>query len=136
EVDRRGERMRKFFRGRTMLVVLLAALLAAGGCDLFMHRETTVSGVVVDAETGNPLEGIGVTLRIGTAASGYYPVVAADTTSGQGTFRLRYDTEGRSSYPIFEVNITPYNPSYSTFSDRVERGKSHVKRIELDPTAE
>lgn len=129
-----------------LCLTLLAGLSLFSGCDLLgSGGETTVSGVVVDAETGDPLEGIWVTLRVcGGCVSGD-PPVAADSTDEGGRFYL-YDPVHRSSYPGLYANRVGYgedvsygavyNPAYHRFYSGVEPGKHHKVRIELQPLDE
>ena len=114
-------------------VLLRALLLILGGCDLFGGGDTVVTGVVVNAATGEPLEGIGVVLEIGTGSFGGYVTVAEDLTDSEGRFRLRHDAATDSDGPIFVANANPYNPSFSQLRSRVSSGDFRTLRVELDP---
>ena len=125
-----------------LYLALWAGLSLFAGCDLLgSGGETTVSGVVVDAETGDPLENIWVTLRVSGGRFGAYPAVAEDSTDAQGRFYLD-DPVRRSSYPILYVNYVGHegggvrNPSYSTHTERIESNTHRTVRVELQPLDE
>lgn len=100
------------------LLSILAALLLLAGCDLFADDEGgsfEVVGTVVDAETGAPLSGIGVTLR-DPSFSYVHPIRTQMTTGANGRFRLAYSSGRLSGYTL-NVNDGPYNDSYTAYRD-------------------
>jgi hypothetical protein len=81
-------------------------ILSSGGCDLFDPGGPSYAGVVVDAETEEPIEGIQVSLQINSSSWGY-SIVAEDFTDANGEFWLR-DPLDRASRSILFVNSPPY----------------------------
>ena len=100
----------------------VAITLVLGGCDLieatFDPGGPLYAGVVVEAETGEPLEDIHVSLQT-IMGYGGRTVVAEDLTDADGRFRLR-DPKDRATQAAFFVNSpgnigespSPYNPLY------------------------
>ncbi|HEX8298734.1 MAG TPA: carboxypeptidase-like regulatory domain-containing protein [Rubricoccaceae bacterium] len=88
---------------RTLLlvsVVLVAGALA--GCDLFGGVEqTSIYGRVVDAESGEPLEGFRVAFV--TASGIFYGTEAFTTTDADGRYELSFQYEGQN-WPMVWVN--------------------------------
>lgn len=105
---------------------LLLILLTLAGCDLFgSEPDTTVraTGTVVFAETGEPIEGLGVVLR---ATGGYGSAVfirARTETVADGSFELTFEGSKGAAYS-FVVNDDPYDGSYSTFSRPIRAGET------------
>ena len=106
---------------RTAWAALVAvAAVALPGCDLFDPGGPSYGGVVVDAETGAPVEGIQMSLQVSGGGFGTYHAVAEDLTDADGRFRLR-DPLDRASRATLFVNSpgsfdnepSPYNPLYS-----------------------
>ncbi len=82
---------------------LLAALaFSTSGCDLFDPGGPSYAGVVVDAETGEPIEGIQVSLQVNSG------IVAEDLTDADGRFWLR-DPLDRSLRSTLYVNYPEYS---------------------------
>lgn len=120
----------------TYRLTFLILYLALGGCDFFGGEEGgsfTVTGTVIDAETGAPLAGIGVTLDDGqspiswsrTSGAGPVPyepgprasfVVEEATTGPDGRFRLEHSSERLSGYSL-RINDGPYDDRYTTSGD-------------------
>ncbi len=118
----------------------LILLLCMSGCDLISGQTTIVSGTVVDADTGAPIEGIEVTLRAHLVVWGVPVTRAQDVTATDGSFYLRYDTEnadGRltlyANYPFFADEVEQ-NRSYDGYHNRnIRIGKQYSVRVELEP---
>ncbi len=117
---------------------LLAALaFSTSGCDLFDPGGPSYAGVVVDAETGEPIEGIPVSLQVSGSFAGY-SIVAEDLTDVEGRFWLR-DPLDRGSRSILFANSLPYmgdqpsyhNPSYGGGNVNFDFNDRHNIRIEL-----
>lgn len=99
-------------------------LLLLGGCD-FSEDEPNAplfaSGTVVLAETGEPIEGLGVVLRA-TGGFGSSVFIRARTTTGAGgSFELAYQGTDNGAY-TFRINDDPYNGDYRTFSRPIRAG--------------
>ena len=108
----------------TCRVLLLLAVALASGCDL-LGREPVIdiSGTVMDASLGQPLAGLGVSLRTGGWAGG--SAAARATTDAAGRFHLRavgYE------YLQFEVNDEPYDGRYHHSWEGV-RGSLRDERV-------
>lgn len=107
-------------------IALFLALLLLTGCELFGSEPDTrvvATGTVVFAETGEPIEGLGVVLR---ATGGYGSAVfirARTTTAPDGSFELTFEAPEWGAY-TFRVNDDPYNDDYATFSDPIRAGES------------
>lgn len=101
------------------LLILIATSTA--GCDFLGLGGAIYSGVVVDAETQEPIEGIQMSLKIGGGGFGSYTIVAAVLTDGEGRFKVRDPEVGSSGRPDLYVNSPncfgsencPYNSMYS-----------------------
>jgi hypothetical protein len=107
------------------IVLLLLFFMSLAGCDLFSGEEDTTlraAGTVVFAETGEPLEGLGVVLRARDGVGSGVFIRARTTTAADGTFELVYEGSEGAGY-TFRVNDDPYNGSYSTFSDPMFAGE-------------
>lgn len=103
------------------------------GCDVLSGNETyDVRGHVVNAQTGQPIEGVFVSL--GTTHFGS-TVLAWDETSEDGSFRVRYTTDDDRDLD-FSVNDYSlgyeykYNKCYSSFVSINVRDRFEVS---LDP---
>ena len=68
------------------VAVVASLALAASGCDLLGPGGTSAEGVVVDAETGAPIQDVWVTLRFGGGGFAGPNVIASDSTASDGTF--------------------------------------------------
>ncbi len=116
-----------------MLVVL--ALLAISGCDLF-DSGLTYSGVVVDASTGAPVEGVHVSLHASGGGFGGYFVAEAVLTNSNGEFRLqteRQDTDLYVNRPEYDYGDNAlYRPEYTSPGPIFYRDRDNI-RIELQP---
>lgn len=107
---------------RIALGFAVVALLS--GCDLFSKEDTRIllSGTVVLAETGEPLPGLGVTLR-STGGFGSSVFIQAKTQTGaDGAFRLDVDAEEGAAFS-FNLNDDPYDGRYTAFGEPVRAGK-------------
>lgn len=92
---------------RRALGILLLFGVSTGGCDLFDSGGPSYAGLVVDAETGEAVEGIQVSLKDNASDWGYV-IVAEDLTDPEGRFRLR-DPLDRASPAILFVNAPNYS---------------------------
>lgn len=126
--------------------------LFLGGCDLFADDEGgsfEVVGTVVDAETGAPLAGIGVTLDDGESPiswsressgslvpfesdTGASFVVEETTTGADGRFRLEHSSDRLSGYSL-RVNDGPYDDRYTTNGDNFYPDDGDVLDYEMIP---
>ena len=85
-----------------LLRILTAASLS--GCSLIVDGTTHAEGIVEDAETGAPIEGVSVSFRTGGGFA-HYPAVALDCTDATGRFELSSDAiDGGSSGLMLGVN--------------------------------
>ena len=111
---------RRPHRARAALgIVALCALLAVGGCDVLgIGDGLTYSGVVVDAETGAPVEGIHVSLQVGSGGFGLYNIVEVGFTDRTGVFRLETDRRDTRLY----VNSPGYGGEEAYRADYSSRG--------------
>lgn len=123
---------------RLRLVALFFLLVGTAGCDVFSPGPPLYAGVVVDAESGAPIAGIHVSLKINGGSVGGATTVAFTKSDEAGRFRLR-DSEDRASRPNLYVNDPscfgagdcPLNPEYG--GGLVSRGSQDREdlRIEL-----
>ena len=118
--------------------------LALAGCDAFdpTNSVTSVSGVVVDLSTGEPVEGIDVFIASGHAW-GAFDVEDDDRTGADGRFDLAAPSSAfRTVWPTVYANQTSYgarytfNPAYQTYSTagvgiQIEPGSTTDLRVEL-----
>ncbi len=115
-----------------------AALLLLAGCDVFSPGGPSYVGVVVDAETGAPVEGIQLALKVSGGGFGSYTTVASTLTGSDGRFEVR-DPQDRASRATLWVNRpgynggqpTPYNPLYRSGLVDYEFNDRHDIRVEL-----
>ena len=130
------------------VLVLCSAVLSTSfaGCDTFggMDPETTVSGIVVDGTTGEPIAGIDVFIASGYAW-GAFDVEDDDRTSADGRFDLvAPSSEFRHIWPTVYANQTSYgaryvfNSQYQSYSTagvgyQIEPGSTKELRVELCP---
>ncbi|MGB3542819.1 hypothetical protein [Rubrivirga sp.] len=101
-------------------VVLALAVLVSGlahsGCGLLPPDGRTFAGVVVDAETGDPLPGILVSLKR-SGGFGSYRTVASTRTDDAGRFAVSEPDEHYAE-AVFRVNSpdygedVPFDPCY------------------------
>lgn len=86
---------------RAMRFLLASALLAlvcfTSGCDIF-GDETKYSGIVVDNDTGEPIEGIYVTIRGGSGFPSGTTRLASTFTDDEGRYEISYDGTNVSLY--------------------------------------
>lgn len=105
----------RFARQAAALAVALL-LPALAGCDTLGLGGSTWSGVVVDAATGEPLEGIHVSLQVGGGGFGAYTMVEVGVTNRDGEFRLhtsRHDTSLFVNEPLcYGAPDCPVDTSY------------------------
>lgn len=127
-----------------MRYILLAAsvvlALAAAGCDLVTSGGTSYAGIVVDADTGDPVEGIQMSLKVGGGGFGSYSIVAETLTDAAGRFQLRApDNDRASGQAALFVNSpgyigdqpSPYNPSYTSGPVNYSPGNRRNIQVEL-----
>lgn len=110
---------------------LLLLLTALSGCDAFGLGGTTWTGLVVDAETGEPIEDMQVSLKVGAGGFGGYRVVESAFTDREGAFRLhtsRSDTILFANSPELGDDES-YRRDYSSSGPLIYTGSSI--RIEL-----
>ena len=103
----------------TLALLLLTAV--AAGCELFDSESGTVviTGRVVLASTGEPIAGLGVSLRGG---GGVNPVRAVTRTGDDGSFTFNYD-HGETNFPfLLTVNDEPYDSRYFTHTASIRQG--------------
>ena len=108
--------------------VIFLTLLLLGGCDLFSGEEDgtiVITGTVVSAETGNPIEGLGISLDKG-GPNFIRPLVATTRTDDDGTFRIVYDATGSRSTHLLTINDEPYDARFRV------RGISFVRGEQRD----
>ena len=80
--------MRRLVRFHLALGASALLLLTAAGCDALGLSGPCYRGVVVDAETGDGIESIHMSLQNGCGGFGCYSVVAFSFTGRDGQFRL------------------------------------------------
>ena len=112
----------------------LVALVLFSGCDtLGLGGGLTYSGVVVDAATGAPIEGIHVSLQVGGGGFGLYSLVEGSFTDRAGEFRLETDRRDTRLY----INAPGYGIEDAYRADYSSRGPlprgSGEFRVELQP---
>jgi hypothetical protein len=128
-------------------LTLLSALFLTG-CDLLGlggPGETVVEGIVVSAETGEPVGDVDVVLASSCAWS-YCTPLDGMRTGPSGEFRVAYETERDGSSLLLIVNYVncpegwhctyPYrwNPEWVSFQEGIRRGQEERDfRIELRP---
>ena len=116
-------------------MLAFCALLAVSGCDALGLADGLIySGVVVDAETGAPIEGIHVSLQVGGGGFGLYTMVEVGLTDRAGAFRLetdRRDTQLYINNPVCYGDPCPFDSDYSSRGP-LPRGSGDF-RIELQP---
>ena len=132
--------MKRFAHRR---LVLLAALIAwstsLAGCDFLSPGGPSFTGVVVDAETGEPVEGIQMSLQIGGSGFGNPVIVASVLTDTNGRFWLRDPEQSRIDRPGLYVNdpncygslTCPFNTLYTGGIANYSFDNRHDIRIEL-----
>lgn len=101
--------------------VVATLALTFSGCGLFGSEDGCLieaTGRVVLAETGEPIAGLGVSLR----SAGIVGVTEdTDRTDSEGRFALRHDTTRPSGRAVtttgytLTVNDEPYDDSYTVF---------------------
>lgn len=94
------------------------------------NDRTTVSGTILNASSGRPLQGLGVAFWSGGWAGG--AVLAADVTDAQGRFEL--SVEDRSVVEL-HLNSNPYDPTYTTHWEGVRVGTRRRRAFEIYQTA-
>ena len=103
-------------------LLVLAALAAGPGCDVFTGPETAVrvSGRVVDAATGAPIDGVWAFLY----QQSHIVVPLGEVRTGPtGRFTVTYDLGESPASLRFAINRAEYyNPRYDTYSTTVQRG--------------
>lgn len=105
----------------TTLVFLLPLFTA--GCDVFgndVDNTIDLTGRVVQAETAEPIVGLGVTLDRGLQIGRL--VVARTRTDSGGVFRIVYDASGSRSTHALTLNDEPHDPRYSVWRTSVTPG--------------
>lgn len=116
------------------LVALLAVpLVTLAGCDLFSGGRT-YSGVVVDADTGLPVEGIHMSLRTSGGGVGGYVIIEGVFTDRDGEFRLqteRHDADVYANSPGYGGDDL-YRPEYGSAGPIFYRDRDNI-RVELQP---
>ena len=114
-------------------------MLVGSGCDFLTPGGPSYAGVVVDAETNTPVEGIQISLQIGGGSFGSYTTIAETLTDVEGRFSLR-DPGGRSGGGAdLYVNSPGYtggqssvfNPMYAGGLVNYRLGDRQDIRIEL-----
>ena len=107
--------------------------MSLGGCDLLGREDTTIvaTGRVVLAETGAPIQGLGVALEYG---AGYF-LAAATRTAPDGTFRIEYDPgEDDRSVHALKINDEPYDGRYTVERTSFVRGERRdICTVALSP---
>ena len=110
---------------------LLAA--ATAGCDLFSGPR--FSGTVVDAVSGEPIEGIYMSVRTIPSGVGYSSMIASDLTDAEGRYRIDYDGINVVLYANY-TNLGedgPVNPAYDWVLVQSEDGVVRLPRINGRP---
>lgn len=129
----------------TAIFFALLTCLVLAGCGLFGSEDGCLieaTGTVILAETDEPIEGLGVTLR----GSGIVGVtVDTDQTDSDGRFDLRHDTTRPSSAAVtttsytLTVNDAPYDDQYTTYSVSVREAREcavDLGTVELEENTE
>ena len=113
---------------RTPLAALL--LILAGsltGCDGFSDT-SRFDGTVIDAVSGEPIEGIFMTVR--TAATlGAGTIVASDITDAEGRYGIRYEGRSKTLYANLR-NFGEEGPQNPNYYDRSVVGGVEIVRLE------
>ena len=96
------------------LVAMAVFVVIWAGCDLLGPDGRLYAGVVVDAETGLPIEGIDVSFQT-SGGFAIYTAVASTLTDATGRFRLRSDRGALfvNSPGCYGAVPCPFNPAYS-----------------------
>lgn len=118
---------------RTTAALAVLGITAVSGCD-FIDSGNTYAGIVVDAGTGVPIEGIYMSLVRGGGGFGSYTEVDSDITDRDGAFRLHADGEDASLFvnsPGYGISGV-YRPDYSSMSPAFYRDRRNM-RLELQP---
>ena len=116
---------------------LILFVTVVSSCSLVGERTTVAEGVVVDADTGDPLADIPVTVDRSLFPHGLGLATMTDDT---GRFRLEWleddffiesiSVNGRWGFPL-NGRLYPYDPSYETRYARTPEGEHTTVRIEL-----
>jgi len=128
------------------ITLTIALALCLTGCDIFSGEpsSTVVEGVVLNAETGEPVQGLDV-IFASTCSMSFCTILDWMRTDASGQFRVEYQTGDEGNWPLLRVNrdncpdgwhcTHPYrwNDEYGGFMDRVEPGKRHELTIEVQP---
>ena len=117
---------------------VMTGVLAIAGCDFLSPGGPSFSGVVVDAVTEEPIEGIQMSLKISGGGFGSSTIVASVLTDADGKFWLR-DPKDRAGRPGLYVNSpgytgdqpSPYNPLYTGGLADYDFDDRHDIRVEL-----
>ena len=116
-------------------VAILTLSLLSGGCDLLAPEPDgtiVVTGTVVLAETGEPIEGLSVALK-DSGSFGLYFVRATALTQADGTFYLTHDAGPHGTLHAVRVNEEPYDPRYTGFGTSARPGEqTDLGVIELE----
>ena len=109
-------------------IAIFLTLLLLTGCELFeSESDTTViaTGTVVLAETGEPIEGLGVVFRA-TGGFGSSAIIRARTTTAEdGSFELTFGGSEGGYYNLV-VNDDPYDSRYGVFRDGIPAGPERI----------
>lgn len=103
----------------------LVGLLLLGGCDLLGEDNTAIeaSGLVVLAETKEPIAGLNVVLIEDASGFGGSRVLTTTQTDNDGRFTLLYENGiERFGYDVY-INDSPSDPRYTGRSFVVEPGE-------------
>lgn len=116
-------------------LALLLTLPLLWGCD-FISNRTVVEGRVLDASTGEAIEGMYVGL-ITSGGFGSYGAIDSTRTDARGKYRLSAEVDEPIA-PHISVNqggnfdYAVYNTLYSTYSETVQRGRKHRVNVKLE----
>ena len=116
---------------RTLVATaLLSVVSLVAGCDFFSGPRS--SGTVVDAVSGEPIEGIYMSVRANAGSVGGSSRVASDLTDAGGRYRIDYDGYNLALYANYARlgEDGPINPTYDWVVVRSEDGVVRLPRID------
>ena len=105
--------------------VIAAQLLLVGGCDFLANEKDgtiIVAGTVVLAETGIPIQNLGVSLGENGSFGGLF-IRATANTGTDGSFRIIYDAGPNVRLHTVTVNDEPYNPRFTVSGGSARPGE-------------
>ena len=128
---------------RTALLLALTSALSLGGCDLFEGSPPSATGRVVDAQTGEPLADVGVSVMWDGADTLYPRSAGRSTTDADGRFEVsalssssgkRYFLRVRNGQS-FDISAGYYLSfhAYAMHEESLSSGSNRVGTIQLDP---